>query len=165
MGATHATWTDQTSLDRTAPGAPDHWAVSGNGRTLKVLVVFTNPPCTLEALRYAARLSHAERVSIRLLVPQVVPYPLPLQEPAVRTSILARRLLTIVVQAEVEANVEILLCRDAWDAIHQALATPHLVVIGGPRRWWPTREKRIAKRLRAEGHYVLLTESKRVTYA
>ena len=160
MGATLANWTDQIRLNRTECGGPDYWALPDKGRNLHVLVLFTDVPSTLEALRYAASLPHAERAPIRLLVPQVVPYPLPLHEPAVQTSVMARRFRTIAEQAKVETTVDIMLCRDPWQAIHHALATPHLVVIGSRRRWWPTREKGIAKRLRAEGHYVVLTESK-----
>lgn len=160
MGTILASRMEQSYVVHAAGGVPDHWDRPDEGRNLQALVLFTDVPGTLDALRYAASLPHAERAPIRLLVPQVVPYPLPLHQPAIQSSLLTRRFRTIAEQAKVETTVDIFLCRDPWEAIHQALATPYLVVIGNRRRWWPTREERIAKRLRAEGHFVLLTQSK-----
>ena len=160
MGTMFATRMEQSQQNQAACGAPDTWDRPDKGRNLQVLVLFTDVRSTLEALRYASNLPHAERAPIHLLVPQVVPYPLALHEPDVQTSLLAKRFRMIASEVKVETEVDILLCRDPWDAIQHALATPKLVVIGGHRRWWPTREERMAKRLRAEGHYVVLTESK-----
>ena len=160
MGTILASRLDQIRVNHTVSGASETWDLPDKGRNLQVLVLFTDVPSTLEALRYAANLPHAERAPIHLLVPQIVPYPLPLHEPDVQTSLLAKRFRIIAAEVKVETEVEILLCRDPWEAIQHALATPKLVVIGGRRRWWPSREQRMAKRLREEGHYVVLTESK-----
>ena len=159
MGATLTIADSQLRLGQINRRVPDVWTMPDQGRNLGVLVLYTERTATLKALRYAATLPHANRAPVRLLVPQVVPYPLPLQQPAVQPSILARQFGALAEEAEVEATVEILLCRDSWTAVHKALAVPHLVVIGNRRHWWPTAESRLAKRLRAEGHYVILTES------
>lgn len=142
-------------------GIPENLTLPHDGLNLHVLVLYTRPQSTLVALRYAAKLPHAEHLPVRLLIPQVVAYPLPLHQPPVDPDILAERYRTLAEQAGVDATVDIWYCRDPWDAVHQALATPHLVVIGGRRRWWPTQEERLAKRLRAQGHQVIYTESKR----
>ncbi len=160
MGTMFATRMDLGHRNCAAGRAPDTWDLPDKGRNLQVLVLFTDVPSTLEALRYASDLPHAERAPIHLLVPRVVPYPLPLHEPDVQTALLAKRFRLIAAEAKVETQVDILLCRDSWEAIQRTLATPRIVVIGGHRRWWPTREQRIAKRLRAEGHYVVFAESK-----
>jgi len=160
LGTTLTSPTGQTSPKQIDRGVPDNRVTPKHGRNCHTVVLFTDVRSTLDALRCAAILPRAESAPIRLLVPQVVAYPLPLHEPAVQTSHLAQRLRTVAEQVQADTKVEILLCRDPWEAIHQALATPHLVVLGSRRRWWPTREERIAKRLRAEGHYVVLTESK-----
>lgn len=145
----------------------DEWRLSGRAKSddraareqeqhLEVFVLFTDVAGTLGALRSAAKLAHGLRSKIRLLVPHVVAFPLPLNEPQVRLSHLARRFRAISEQAEVETTVDIRLCRDPWDAIKQALHAPSIVMIGGRRRrWWPTREETIAKRLRADGHIVV----------
>jgi len=99
---------------------------------------------------------------VRLLVTQVVGYPLPLHESQVDPSLLTSRYRSLAAEAGVEVTVDILLCRDRWEALQQVLAAPQFVVIGGRRRWWwPTCEERIAKRLRAQGHYVAYGDLKR----
>jgi len=160
MSAVSASWTEQQSLRNTKTGVPSDSALPDTDQNLQILVLFTDVPNTLAALRYAANLPYAEHSPIRLLVPQVVPYPLPLHKPPVSPVVLARWFRTLARNAKVETTIDILFCRDPWDAIQQTLATPHLVVIGGRRRWWLTREERIANRLRSEGHRVVLTETK-----
>jgi hypothetical protein len=143
-------------------GRRDNLVVRQHGafRHLDVVVLFTTIPGTLEALRSAADLAHGLRARIRLLVPHVVAYPLPLDQPAVQLSVLVRRFIAISQHAEAETTIDIRLCRDPWDAIREALSAPSIVVLGGRRRWWPTREDSMARRLRSEGHHVVLTESK-----
>src|SRR5450759_2194502 len=101
MGTILASRMEQTQVNHTVSGVPDTWDLPDKGRNLQVLVLFTDVSSTLEAIRYAANLPHAERAPIRLLVPQVVPYPLPLHEPAVQTAHLTRRFRAIAEQASV----------------------------------------------------------------
>lgn len=143
----------------------ENWSQPDEGRDLQVVVVYTGEEGTREALCYAARLPHAERMPVRLLVPQVVGYPLPLHESQVDPSFLTSRYRNLAAVAGVEVTVDILLCRDRGDAVEQLLATPHFVVIGGRRRWWQTREERMAQRLRAQGHYVAYGDLNRVDHA
>jgi hypothetical protein len=40
-----------------------------------------------------------------------------------------------------------------------AVLEPHsLIVLGARKRWWPTQEKRLARKLRRAGHEVILEE-------
>ena len=50
---------------------------------LNVAVIFTSIESTLSALRRAGALASRLRASITLIVPQIVPYPLPLTSPPV----------------------------------------------------------------------------------
>lgn len=134
-------------------------------RNIDLLVLFTDVSGTLEALRSAAKFARGLNARIRLLAPQVVPYPLSLEQPPVRPAFLVNRYRTIVEEAEIETTVELRLCRDYWDAVNDSLTPDSTVIIGCHRawwnsRWWLTREERIAKRLRAEGHQVILVETK-----
>ena len=94
-----------------------------------------------------------------LVAPQVVPYPLPLTSPPVLLDWNERRLRVIANQSAVETIVRIYLCRDCWQALAQVLRPHSLVVVGGRERWWPTREGRLARRLRRAGHEVILTRT------
>ena len=69
------------------------------------------------------------------------------------------QLRVIADKSAVETIVRIYLCRDRWQALEQALRPRSVVVIGGRKRWWPTRESRLARRLRRAGHEVILAET------
>src|SRR5262252_8444990 len=63
------------------PG-PDRQPEMG-GQRLEVSVVYTTPDAAMSALRRAALLAGNLGVRVTLIVPQVVPYPLPLTSPPV----------------------------------------------------------------------------------
>jgi hypothetical protein len=126
---------------------------------LNVFVIFTSVNATLQALKQAGNLAHQLNGRIMLVAPQVVPYPLPLTSPPVLLDWNERRLRVIADESAVETIVRIYLCRDRWQALEQALRPHSVVVIGGRKRWWPTRESRLARRLRRAGHDVILTKT------
>lgn len=126
---------------------------------LNVIVIFTSVDATLQALKEAGNLAHQLNGRIMLVAPQVVPYPLPLASPPVLLDWNERRLRVIADESAVETIVRIYLCRDRWQALEQALRPHSVVVVGGRKRWWPTRESRLARRLRRAGHQVILTET------
>jgi hypothetical protein len=126
---------------------------------LDVTVVFTSPAPTMAAVRRAGLLASPLNARISLLVPQVVPYPVPLESPPVLLDFSEQWCRDIAAQSHVPTAVHIYLCRDAAGMI-QALLPPHsLVVIGGRKRWWPTREKTLARKLRHSGHEVIFIET------
>jgi hypothetical protein len=125
---------------------------------LNVAVIFTAIGPTLEALRRAGELASRLNGHITLLVPQVVPYPLPLTSPPVLLDWNERRFHVIANQSRVETTVVIYLCRDRVETLTRVLAPRSLVIVGARRRWWPISERRLARKLRRAGHEVLLTE-------
>jgi hypothetical protein len=126
---------------------------------LEVAVVFTSVAATLTALRRAAVLAQTLGARITLLVPQVVPYPLPLESPPVLLDFSERRFRVIAAETQVQTTVRIYLCRDRLEALKSALALRSLVVLGGAKQWWPGPEKRLARQLRRAGHEVVYTET------
>src|SRR5260221_9219467 len=122
---------------------------------LEIVVLFTEPAATLQALRTAAQLAAGLSGHIRLLVPNVVPYPLPLEQPAVGKRQLERRFRTIAAQAGIETRVDIRLCREATAAALQVLSPHSLVGVGLRRRrfplWWPAAQERAADTPRPGG--------------
>jgi hypothetical protein len=131
------------------------------GCTLEVVVMFTDVPGTLRALKAAAELAHNLNGRIRLLAPQVVPYPLPLERPPVSKGFNQRRFRTVASYSCIETRVEVYLCRDRYETLCQALEPESLVVIGVRRSWRPTAEKALARKLRTQGHQVILVDSER----
>ena len=134
-------------------------AVEAPESKLNISVVFTSVPATLAALRTAGSLANRLAAQITLLVPQVVPFPLPLESPPVLLDWNERRLKVIADESPVETKVNLYLCRDRFDTLNTVLKAHSIVVMGGPRGWWPTQEKKLARKLRRAGHEVILTET------
>ena len=125
---------------------------------LNISVVFTSVDATLAALKEAGNLASSLGGRITLVVPQIVPYPLPLTSPPVLVDFNERRLRVIASSCRVETRVSIYLCRDALETLQSVLKPHSLVVVGSRKRWWPTAEKRLAAKLRLAGHASGVTE-------
>jgi len=142
----------------TAPGRPAQHTVEQQDQ-LNIAVVFTSVDSTLAALKEAGTLAQSLGAQITLLVPQVVPYPLPLESPPVLVDFNEKRFHVIASQSPVETKVCICLCRDQIETLRAVLRPGSIVVVGGRKRWWPTREARMADKLRKAGHEVLFKET------
>jgi|SRR5579871_70037 len=125
---------------------------------LDLAVLFTSPDATLRALRRAGALASELNARIVLLVPQVVPFPLPLTSPPVLLDFQEQRLRAIAEDSSVPTTVRIYLCRDRWGLLSTILKPASLIVVGGHRQWWRTREQRLASRLYKAGHQVIFAE-------
>lgn len=126
---------------------------------LNVAVIFTSVEATLRALRKAAALANRLGGCIKLLVPQVVPYPLPLTSPPVLLDWSEKHFRVIANESSVETRVQLYLCRDRFETLASVLKPRSLVVVGGYKRWWPTADERLARKLRRAGHEVIFTET------
>jgi hypothetical protein len=58
----------------------------------------------------------------------------------------------------VDTRVAIYLCRDPLETLQSVLKPHSIVVVGTRKRWWPTREKRLAAKLQRLGFEVVVTE-------
>ena len=139
-------------------GAPARPFAEEADPKLNVSVVFTSADATLAALKEAGDLARSLGGHITLIVPQIVPYPLPLTSPPVSADFHERRLRVIASGCRVEARVCIYLCRDPLETLRSVLKPHSVVVVGSRKRWWPTAEKRLAAKLRSAGHEVIVTE-------
>jgi hypothetical protein len=143
-----------------APGYPAHSAQENAPEPrLNITVVFTAVDATLAALKEAGRLADRLGGRIELVVPQVVPYPLPLSSPPVLLDWNERRFHVIATDSHVETKVSLYLCRDRVETLIATLRPESVVVIGGRKRWWPTSESRLARALRRAGHEVIFKET------
>jgi hypothetical protein len=131
----------------------------GRAPHLNVSVVFTSVEATLGALREAGVLATGLSGQIVLLVPQAVPFPLPLTSPPVLVDWSERRFRVLAASSPVETAVRIYYCRDRTETLLSVLNPHSLVVVGGPKRWWPTGEQRLVRTLRGAGHEVIFKET------
>jgi hypothetical protein len=131
------------------------YAKAGDGQGIALTVLFNDVPHTLRALRAAAALAKQLKAKIRILVAQVVPYPLPIDRPRVDPSITLRRFRTLCEEEPIETRIEVYLCRDAALCIEEVLSANSIVVESCKRNWPFGSEKRLARRLRKAGHQVV----------
>jgi hypothetical protein len=148
---------DRTSLAPSVPGAPNTRA--GNEAKLEISVVFTSAERTSAALQEAGRLAQELNAHISLIVPQTVPFPLPLINPPVLLDFSRSRLGELAGESRVETSVRLYLCREREHALRMALAPGSLVVIGTRGRWWRGGDRRLAAHLRRAGHRVVIVET------
>jgi hypothetical protein len=113
----------------------------------------------MAALRTAGTLANRLGGRITLVVPEVVPYRLPLNKPPVLHDWNERRFRVLAAGCPVETSVRFYQCRDRDEALARALKPHSLVVIGGKTRWWPTAERRLCAKLRRMGHEVIVTDT------
>ena len=123
-----------------------------------VNVIYTDLPGTLAALQSAEALAQRLQARITLLAAHSVPYDLPITHPPVSLEFVRRRLVELAQQAKLRTSVEIYICRDRTLCIQQVLSSKSLVVLGVKRRWWPTMESKLAKRLESAGHQIIFVE-------
>jgi hypothetical protein len=142
-----------------ATRTPQRQAAAEPDSKLNVSVVFTSVEGTMAALRTAGALANKLGGHITLLVPEVVPYHLPLNKPAVLQDWNERRFRVLAAESPVQTAVRFYLCRDRDETLASVLKPHSVVVLGGKKHWWPTSESRLAKRLRSLGHEVILTET------
>lgn len=129
------------------------------GQRMEVNVLFTTHAGTLAALKIGVRLGSDLHTQPRVLLLYEVPYTLPIAKPAVPNGLLEHRIRELARESATEITARIILCREARRTLRQILRPHSLVVIGGKRRWWPTKEQRWARLLRREGHEVIFADS------
>jgi hypothetical protein len=135
----------------------------GDGCGLPITVVYTTQHGTLAALRAAAALARDLNARLGLIVTEVVPFRLPIDQPRVSVDFLRERQDALVSQAGLagdEIRVQLCVCRDTKETLGRLLPTPSLVVLGGRRSWWPRSEVRLGTFLSRLGHHVVFVDAR-----
>jgi len=139
-------------------GVGDSRAAAVDILDLQVVIPHRSPELTRSALKYAETLAMDLNVRLRLIDVHVVPYGVPLDEPTVDPRHLARRVRSLAMQSELPISAEVIYARDWELGLRRALAPGSLVLMAMKRSWWPTKDKRLAARLRKLGHQVMWVE-------
>lgn len=133
-----------------------------DGSGLPITVVYTTQEGTLAALKSAAALTRGLQARLGLIVTEVVPFRLPLDKPRVPVDFLKERQDALVSKADLDGEdirVQICVCRDTKETLGRLLPTPSLVVLGGRRGLWPSREQRLERFLSRLGHQVIFVDA------
>ena len=132
-------------------------AMRGEGAAgREISVIFTSVGPTTAALKYAGELARLTGAKVTIVAPQIVPFPAPLASTPLLREWNEARFRTIAEESSVETSVRVYLCRDRVQTLLEFLRPGSLMVIGGRRRrWWPTADERLARRLRRAGRPVV----------
>jgi hypothetical protein len=127
---------------------------------LALSVVATTEAGTRAALLAADDLGVGLVPHIVLWVPHVVPYAQPLDHPADDVTFTATRFRTLAEEIAADVFVRVCVCRSDAAGLEAILPRDDVVLVGGAsRRWWQTREQRLAQRLAAHGYSVLYIDA------
>jgi hypothetical protein len=142
-------------------GRDDVSNTSPSGARLCVTVIATTAEGTTSALNEARRLARDLNAHITLLKIEVVPLRLPLDKPPVSLDFTIKQQCSLVLRScarEEDMTIRTCLCRDQAACLQNALRRRALVVIGGSRHWWITREERLERTLHRLGHHVIFVD-------
>jgi hypothetical protein len=126
---------------------------------LSVFVIFTSIHSTLKALKKAREIARWVGANVVVVVAQVVPLPLPLDEPPVPMEFVLKRFEQMADASQEKTLVSAWLCRNPMEAFKRILNRDCPVVIGVRKGWMPSRDKRLARKLRRAGYDVVLVKT------
>lgn len=126
---------------------PDH--------RVRVLVPYTTPRVTRETLAAARAMTQGLSASIVVVAVHVIPYPAPFHVPQLVREHLEVR-LAAAGEGSDRTEAMLVVARDAEEGFRSAASEGATVLIGTRKRWWPTRESRLARMLERGGCKVVL---------
>ena len=133
-------------------------APAADSPDIQIVIPHRTAQLTRAALKYAAGLSKDLNVRLRLIDVHVVPWGVPLDEPAVNPKYLARRIRNLAQETTLPVSAEVVYARDWELGLRRSLGPGSLVLMPIQRSWWRTSDKRLAARLRKLGHQVIWVE-------
>ena len=128
-------------------------------RRLEIAILLTSYPATAAAINCAATLLHGLNGRISLLDIKTIPHQLSLDNPPISAEFTKQRIFELASMSSVETTGYVYFCRSQLDALTSILKPGSLIVIGCQRRWWPTWEAKLARKLRNAGFQVIVHES------
>jgi hypothetical protein len=139
---------------RNLPAWPDE-----KPERLRINVLFTTLRETQGALKRAVELSKGLDAEVRLIVTQIVPFPLDLDRPPVPLVFVSNQIRSMANALDTDLDSHVYLCRDRLQAFLRALRQNSLTVLGLKRPWFLSRSERLARALQRKGHLVILARS------
>jgi hypothetical protein len=122
---------------------------------LWVVVPYTTPELTRAALRHAGICSDLD-VHVCLVDVQVVPFPASLTQPPINRKFSEVRLQDLFKDCRLPGKAAVLYARGWLEGFNKVLEPDSLVIIATKKRWWQTREEKLARTLIKAGHHVML---------
>jgi hypothetical protein len=151
-----------TTIDKENPvemrGDVESTPIGLKPQVSSVVVIFTSTKRTLRALEKANELAENLQTKIMVVAAQVVPFPMQLDQPPVPFEFVIKQFASAVANLD-GIRIVPYLCRDQFEAYKRILRRNSPVVIGIKKRWWSTREERLARKLQRAGFNMVLVET------
>ena len=125
---------------------------------LGVVIPYTTQELTKAALRHAGVCTDLN-VHVSLVDIQIVPFPCPLDQPPVSKEFSEGRLRDLLAESQLPGSAQVFYARSWFDGFCHVLEPKSLVILGTKKRWWRTREEKLAGALMKAGHQVMLLHS------
>jgi hypothetical protein len=122
---------------------------------LRVVVPYTTPELTRAALRHAGVCTDLN-VRVSLIDIQVIGFPCPLDQPPIHKEFSEQRLSDLLGPTGLTGTTKVLYTRDWLEAFRHVLEPHSIIILAAKKRWWRTREEKLAQTLLNAGHDVLL---------
>lgn len=124
---------------------------------LEVIVLVTDESATVSALKKAFSLTEGLQARVCIVAVQIVPFPLPLDEPPVRMGRALRSLLPYLSDCGAEQVIQICYSRERIPALRQILPPHSLIVMGHSSSFLANwRANKWRKWLKTTGHDVIV---------
>jgi hypothetical protein len=122
-------------------------------------VIATTDEGTERALKAAGHFAREGGTRVVVLVPHVVSFTSRMGLSSADPAAIAAPYRALVSATGVDATVRVCLCREPQQVFGHLLMDQAEVVVGGTRRrWWPSREERLARELASQGHRVTFAD-------
>jgi hypothetical protein len=122
---------------------------------LWIVIPYTTPELTRAALRHAGVCTDLE-VHVCLVDIQVVPFPCPLNQHPINREFSEQRLRALLKDSGLPGKGAVLYTRDWQESFNKVLEPGSLIIVAAKKRWWRTREEKLARTLMRARHDVLL---------
>jgi hypothetical protein len=133
----------------------DQWRPSDMATgVLWIVIPYTTPELTRAALRHAAVCSDLD-VHVCVVDVQVVPFPCTLNQPPVDRKFSECRLNDLLRESGLPGRGAVVYTRDWLEGFRKVLEPGSLVIVASKKRWWKTREEKLARTLMKAGHDVM----------
>jgi hypothetical protein len=142
-------------------GIDDVSSTSSSGARLCVTVIATTAEGTTSAPNEARRLARDLDAHITLLKIEVVSLRFPLDKTPASLDFTIKQQCSLVLRSSArdeDVTIRTCLCRNQEACLRSALRRRALVVIGGRRHWWKSREERLEMALHRLGHHVIFAD-------
>ncbi|MDP9053347.1 MAG: hypothetical protein M3N93_03470 [Acidobacteriota bacterium] len=137
-------------------GVIRHSAAPAHESELDLVVPYTTPVLTRQAVAAADRMGAGLNATLRIVRVQLVPFPMELSQSPVHIDFMKTQLAQF--HSVLPVVREIRLARELEAGLAGVLTPESLIILATRKRPWKTTVQRTAERLRKAGHKVVLIE-------